>query len=372
MAITPKTIIPKRVLMGPGPSDVHPRVLAATGQPTIGHLDPVFQSLMDDVKNLLKYAFQTQNALTYPVSAPGSSGMETCFANLVEPGDKVIVASNGVFGGRMIENVKRMGGTAIEVNFEWGTAVDLNAIDDAFKTNPDAKILAFVHAETSTGVQSNAAGLCALATQYGALTIMDTVTGLAGIPILIDEWGVDAVYSGTQKCLACPPGLSPVSFSARAADVVKSRKSPVTSWFLDLSLVMNYWDGAGGRTYHHTAPVNAIYGLHEALLMLQEEGLEASWARHETMHNKLVTGLEGLGLTLPVKPEDRLPQLNLVSIPDGVDDASFRAKLLNDFDLEIGAGLGKFAGKAWRIGLMGQSACDANVDHCLKAFKACL
>ena len=358
-----------RTLMGPGPSDVHPRVLAALSKPTVGHLDPGFQALMEAIKSSLRWVFQTDNALTYPVSAPGSAGMETCFANLVEPGDKVIIAQNGTFGGRMRQNVIRFGGTPIDVQSDWGHPVDPDAIEAALKANPDAKLVAFVHAETSTGVLSDAKAICAVARKYGVLTIMDTVTGLGGVPVLVDEWGADAVYSGTQKCLSCPPGLSPVTFSDRVADVVKARKTPVASWFLDLNLVMEYWSGEGGRTYHHTAPVNALYGLYESLLILEEEGLEASWARHKHMHRALVAGVEAMGLTMPVAKEHRLPQLNLIQIPGGVNDGAVRKALLERHNLEIGAGLSAFAGKAWRIGLMGQSATTSHVLKFLTALE---
>lgn len=358
-----------RTLMGPGPSDVHPRVLAALSKPTVGHLDPGFQQLMEAIKASLRYVFQTDNALTYPVSAPGSAGMETCFTNIVEPGDKIIVAQNGAFGGRMRQNVVRFGGEPIDVKADWGHPIDPADIEAALKANPDAKAVAFVHAETSTGVQSDAKAICALAREYGALSIMDTVTGLGGIPVLVDEWGADAVYSGTQKCLSCPPGISPVTFSDRVAETVKARKTPVASWFLDLSLVMEYWSGEGGRTYHHTAPVNALYGLYESLLILEEEGLEASWARHKHMHRALVAGVDAMGLTMPVAPADRLPQLNLIQIPDGVSDAEVRKALLSRHNLEIGAGLSAFAGKAWRIGLMGQSATPSHVLKFLTALE---
>ncbi|MGY8985269.1 MAG: pyridoxal-phosphate-dependent aminotransferase family protein [Sphingomonadales bacterium] len=365
-------IIPEgRTLMGPGPSDVHPRILGAMGKPTVGHLDPSFQTLMERIKDGLRYAFQTENSLTYPVSAPGSAGMETVFVNLVEPGDKVVVARNGAFGARMIENVTRFGGVVVDVPFDWGTEIDPNKIDDVLRANPDAKILAFVHAETSTGVLSDAATLCEIAQAHDCLTIMDAVTSLGGVPVRLDEWGVDATYSGSQKCLSCSPGLSPVSFSDRAAAVVKNRKTAVPSWFLDLNLVMAYWSGdGGGRTYHHTAPVNALYGLYEALVMLQEEGLDNAWTRHKTQHTILVNGLEGLGLKLPVDPSVRLPQLNLVTIPEGVDDVKVRANLLSEYNLEIGGGLGAFAGKAWRIGLMGHAARPENVTLCLNALRA--
>ncbi len=358
--------------MGPGPSDVHPRVLAAMAQPTVGHLDPVFAGLMEEIKDLLRYAFQTKNELTIPVSAPGSAGMETCFVNLVEPGDKVIVCKNGAFGGRMEENVKRCGGVAVSVEDDWGTPVDPNKVADALKANPDTKVVAFVHAETSTGVQSDVQALCALAHEHDCLTIVDSVTALGGIDLKVDDWGVDAVYAGTQKCLSCPPGISPISFNERATKVVQERETPVQSWFLDLNLVMGYWDGEGGRTYHHTAPVNAMYGLHAALSMLKEEGIENAIKRHAQMHDALKAGLEAMGLSLLVKEEHRLPQLNAVSVPEGVNEAEVRSTLLNRYSLEIGAGLGALAGKIWRIGLMGQSASLKNVILCLASLEETL
>ena len=363
---------PSRTLMGPGPSDVPQRILDAMSRPTIGHLDPAFSDMMEQTKTLLRYAFQTENKLTFPVSGPGSVGMETCFVNLVEPGDKVIVCINGVFGGRMLENVKRAGGVPAVVEDAWGRAVDPAKVEAAFAANPDAKILAFVHAETSTGAQSDGAALAAIARKHGALTIMDCVTSLGGTPVLIDQWGIDAAYSGSQKCLSCTPGLSPVTFGERAIDKVKARKTPVQSWFMDLNLVLGYWSGEGKRTYHHTAPINPLYGLHEALVMLAEEGIESAWARHRAQHEALKAGLEKLGLEFIVPEAERLPQLNSVTIPAGVDDAGARGRLLNEFNLEIGAGLGALAGKIWRIGLMGASARQENVDYCLKALTAVL
>lgn len=363
---------PLRTLMGPGPSDVHPRVLSAMARPTIGHLDPAFITMMDEVKDLLQYAFQTENAMTFPVSAPGSAGMETCFANLVEEGDKVIVCINGVFGQRMKENVERCGGETVVVENDWGTPVDAQKLEDTLKAHPDTKIVAFVQAETSTGVHSDPLILCKLAQRYGALTIVDCVTALGGMPVLVDDWGADAVYAGTQKCLSCVPGLSPVTFSNRALEKIRKRQSKVQSWFLDLNLVMGYWGEGSKRAYHHTAPVNALYGLHESLVMLREEGIENAWHRHAKMHMALKAGLENMGLTLAVKEMHRLPQLNAVTIPEGIDDAGLRAQALERYGLEIGAGLGAFAGKIWRIGLMGQSATPRNILLCLSTLEALL
>jgi len=363
---------PVRTLMGPGPSDVHPRILSALARPTIGHLDPLFVSMMDEVKTLLQYAFQTSNQLTVPVSAPGSAGMETCFVNLLEPGDKVIVCQNGVFGGRMKENVERIGATAVMLEDDWGQAVDCNKVEDALKANPDAKALAFVHAETSTGARSDAKALCELARKYDCLSIVDAVTSLGGSELRVDDWGIDAIYSGTQKCLSCTPGISPVSFSERATDIIKNRKNRVQSWFLDMNLIMGYWGGSSKRAYHHTAPVNAMYALHESLVMLQDEGLENAWKRHQHNHMALRAGIEALGLSFVVPEADRLPQLNSVTIPEGVDDAAVRSQLLNEFNLEIGAGLGALAGKVWRIGLMGHSSRAENIILCLSALEAVL
>ncbi|MDI5835236.1 pyridoxal-phosphate-dependent aminotransferase family protein [Shewanella xiamenensis] len=364
---------PRRILMGPGPSDVYPEVLAAQARPTVGHLDPLFVAMMDELKSLIQYAFQTKNEMTMAVSAPGSAGMETCFVNLVEPGEKVIVCRNGVFGERMRQNVERVGAIAVLVDNEWGTPVDPAAVEAALKANPDAKFLAFVHAETSTGALSDAKTLCALAKQYGCLSIVDAVTSLGGVELRVDEWGIDAIYSGSQKCLSCVPGLSPVSFSPAAVEKLKNRKTPVQSWFLDQSLVMAYWTSAGGkRSYHHTAPVNALYALHESLRLLAAEGLENAWKRHQDMHLVLRAGLEKLGLKFVVAEASRLPQLNAIYIPEGVDDAAVRARLLKDYNLEIGAGLGALAGKAWRIGLMGFGARRENVALCLRALEEVL
>lgn len=363
---------PQRTLLGPGPSDVAPRVLAALGQPTIGHLDPQFIALMDEIKELLQYAFQTENQLTLPISAPGSAGMEACFVNLLSPGDTVIVCQNGVFGGRMKENVERCGATAVMVEDAWGDPVSVEKVRQAFADHPEASTLAFVHAETSTGVRSDAKTLCALAHDNNALVIMDTVTSLGGIELKVDEWGADAVYSGSQKCLSCVPGISPVTFSQRAVERIMAREHKVQSWFLDMQLVMGYWGGETKRAYHHTAPVNALYALHESLVMLRDEGLDAAIARHARNHDALVAGLEAMGLQMAVAAEHRLPQLNAVCIPEGIDDATVRTQLLQDFDLEIGAGLGALAGKTWRVGLMGHSSRRRNVVLCLTALEAAL
>ncbi len=363
---------PQRTLMGPGPSDVSPRVLSALSRPTVGHLDPTFVGMMDEVKSLLQYAFQTNNAFTIALSAPGSAGMEACFVNLVTPDDTVVVCRNGVFGARMIENVQRIGAKLVVVDSPWGRAVEPQALEDALKNHPEARFVAFVHAETSTGALSDAQALCQIAKAHDCLTIVDAVTSLGGVEVNVDAWGIDAIYSGSQKCLSCVPGLSPISFSEQAVDVVKSRKSAVPSWFLDQSLVMGYWSGEGKRSYHHTAPVNSLYAMHESLLMLQQEGLENSWARHKAQHQKLAQGFTDLGLEFIVPENERLPQLNLVNIPDGVDDGKVRQYLLNEYNLEIGAGLGLFAGKAWRVGLMGYAARNENVVLCLAALKDAL
>ncbi|HIL20303.1 MAG TPA: alanine--glyoxylate aminotransferase family protein [Candidatus Thioglobus sp.] len=360
---------PVRTLMGPGPSNVHPRILSAMARPTIGHLDPAFVSMMDEVKEMLKIAFKTENDLTMPVSAPGSAGMEACFANLVEPGDKVIVCSNGVFGGRMKENVIRFGGVAVMVEDDWGTAVSADKLEQTLNENKDAKIVAFVHAETSTGAMSDAKKLCQIAHKYDCLTIVDAVTSLAGSELRVDEWEIDAIYSGSQKCLSAMPGISPISMGDRAIHKLSNRATPVASWFLDINLVMGYWGEGAKRTYHHTAPVNTLYGLHESLVMMCEEGVENAWARHQTNHEFLRDGLEAMGMNYLVKKEDRLPQLNSVFIPEGVDEAAVRTTLLNDYNLEIGAGLGTLAGKVWRIGLMGHTSRKENITLCLAALK---
>ena len=362
---------PQRTLMGPGPTEIHPRVLTTMSQPAIGYLDPVFVEMMEELKSLLRYVYQTKNPLTFPISGPGSVGMEYCFVNMVAPGDKVIVCQNGVFGGRMLENVIRAGGVPVLVEDKWGEPADPQKLEDALKKNRDAKIVAFVHAETSTGAQSDAKALVKLAHKYDALTIVDAVTSLGGTPVKVDEWEIDAVYSASQKCLSCTPGLSPVSFSERVVERVKARKDKIHSWFMDMNLLLGYW-GATTRTYHHTAPTNSLFALHEALLLIREEGLENSWARHHRHHLALKAGLEAMGLTFLVEEKYRLPQMNAVFCPAGVDEAQVRRTLLTEFSLEIGAGLGPLAGKIWRFGLMGYSCRPENVMLCLSALGSVL
>ena len=364
---------PQRTLMGPGPTEIHPRVLTTMSQPAIGYLDPVFVEMMEELKSLLRYVFQTKNPLTFPVSGPGSVGMEFCFVNMVAPGDKVIVCRNGVFGGRMIENVERAGGVPVVVEADWGSPIDPQKLEDALKANRDAKIVAFVHAETSTGVQSDAKTLVEIAHKYNTLTIVDTVTSLGGTPVLVDEWGIDASYSASQKCLSCTPGLSPVTFSERVVDYVKERKDKIHSWFMDMNLLRGYW-GATTRTYHHTAPTNSLFGLHEALVLIREEGLDNCWARHARHHQALKAGLEAMGLQFLVKEPYRLPQMNAVLVPESLQakEADVRKTLLTEYNLEIGAGLGPLAGKIWRIGIMGYSARAENIMLCLTALGSAL
>ena len=362
---------PRRTLMGPGPTEIHPRVLTTMSQPAVGYLDPVFVVMMEELKSLLRYAYQTQNPLTFPVSGPGSVGMEYCFVNMVAPGDRVIVCRNGVFGGRMIENVLRVGGQPVVVEAEWGQPIDPQRLEDALRANPDVRVVAFVHAETSTGVLSDAASLVEVAHSHGAMTIVDCVTSLAGSPVLVDEWGIDAAYSASQKCLSCTPGLSPVTFSDRVVDHVKSRKDKIRSWFMDMNLLLGYW-GETTRTYHHTAPTNSLFALHEALVLLAEEGLDQAWARVRRDHTALKAGLEAMGLKFLVDPQYQIPQMNAVLCPQGVNEAEVRQRLLRDFGLEIGAGLGPLAGKIWRFGLMGYSCRPANVMLCLSALGSVL
>lgn len=363
---------PRRVLMGPGPSDVPSRVLEAMARPTIGHLDPAFVALMDEIKVLLRGAFRTENELTMPVSGPGTAGMESLVVNLVEPGEEVVVCRNGVFGGRLVQMVERCGGVPIVVEGEWGRAVDPDALRSTLSRHPSARLVMFVHAETSTGALSDARTLTSVAHEHDCLVVVDAVTSLGGSPLEVDAWRLDAVYSGTQKCLSCAPGLSPITVGERAVQRIQKRKTPVQSWFMDLGLVMSYWTGDGKRSYHHTAPINALYGLHESLLILHEEGIEEAWTRHERNHRALRAGLEALGLRYVVPEGERTPQLNAVWVPEGVDDARVRSRLLEEHGLEIGAGLGDFAGKVWRIGLMGHSSRWENIELCLTALASVL
>jgi len=358
-----------RVLMGPGPSDVPTRVLQAMSAPCIGHLDPYFLAVMDETQRLLRFLFQTENELTIPVSGTGSAGMEACFVNLVEPGDEVVVCVNGVFGTRMSDIVGRLGGKLTRLDFEWGRAVDPEAVRNAVQGKAP-KLVAVVHAETSTGVCTPIQDLSKIAHDAGALFLVDAVTSLAGMEVEVDKLGIDAVYSGTQKCLSCPPGLSPISLSPAALKVLDSRKAPVASWYLDMSMVRNYW--GGDRKYHHTAPINMVYGLREALRIVAEEGLEARFARHRHNHLALVAGIEAMGLSMLVPEAERLPMLNTVRIPEGADDAKVRGSLLRQFGIEIGGGLGDLAGKVWRVGLMGHASSPRNVCLFLAALETVL
>jgi len=359
----------QRVLMGPGPSDVPARVLQAMSAPCIGHLDPVFLSIMDETQQLLRFLFQTDNGLTIPVSGTGSAGMETCFVNLVEPGDEVVVCVNGVFGTRMADIVNRIGGKLIRVDAEWGRTIDPETVRQAVKGR-QPKVLAVVHAETSTGVCQPLAGLEAIARESGALFLVDMVTSLGGMDVALDRMGIDAAYSGTQKCISCPPGLSPISFGPAAMKALQDRKTPVASWYLDMSMVSSYW--GADRKYHHTAPINMIYALREALRIIAEEGLEARFARHLLNHRALVAGVEAMGLSMLVAEGERLPMLNAIRIPEGADDLKVRRALLNDVGMEIGGGLGTLAGKVWRVGLMGHASRRRNVVLFLSALETIL
>ena len=356
-----------RFLMGPGPSDVHPRVLRAMATPLIGHLDPQFISIMDGIKEMLRELFGTKNELTFAVSGTGSAGMETCFVNLLEPGDEALVCVNGVFGNRMCDIVERCGATPIRVEAPWGSPIDPAKIKTALEGR-SPKLVAIVHAETSTGVQQPLEEIGKLAHGAGALFLVDTVTSLGGTEVKVDDWGIDAVYSGTQKCLSVPPGLAPVSFSPAALDVMEKRKSKVQSWYLDLSMIRNYWAGEK-RVYHHTAPISMEYALYEGLKLILEEGLEPRYERHRRNHQLLLAGLEEMGFEFLVQPGFRLPMLNAVCTPEGIDEASIRSRLLNDYNIEIGSGLGDFAGKLWRIGLMGSSSTENHVNMLLAALR---
>ena len=361
---------PVRILLGPGPSNVHPRVQLAMAAPMVGHLDPYFVKIMDDTVELLRFLFRTQNKLTFPISGTGSAGMEASFCNFLEPGDTVVIGVNGVFGERMVDNAARCGAEVIPVTAEWGNIVASEAIESALKSRKKVKMLALVHAETSTGVMQPLAEASKLAKQYGALFMVDTVTSLAGQEVAVDDWGIDICYSGTQKCISCPPGLAPFTVNQKALDVMQSRKAKGPSWYLDLGLLSAYW--GTGRTYHHTAPISMIYALHEALALIYEEGLEARLKRHQKNAAALTAGLEAMGMVMHAQAGYRLNSLNSVRIPAGVDDLRVRQKLLNEYNIEIGGGLGPLKGKIWRIGLMGESSSEANVLFLLYALEKIL
>ncbi len=356
--------------MGPGPSSVPSSVYQALACKTLGHLDPDFITIMDQIKSLLQWLMRTENPLTLPVSGTGSAGMEACFANLVEPGDRVLVLTNGVFGKRMQEVAGRLGAQVEALEFEWGTPVDPAHVAASLEKG-SYRIVAVVHAETSTGVRNPVAEIGELLRGREELYLVDTVTSLGGIEVALDAWGVDALYSGSQKCLSVPPGLAPVSFSPRAVEVILNRKGKVPNWYLDMSMIMNYWEGAR-RAYHHTAPINMLYALLQGLHLIQEEGMEAVFARHLAAHRLLVQGLAELGIQMLVKPDSRLPMLNSVRVPAGADEAAVRGRLLREHRIEIGAGLGPLAGKIWRIGLMGHTAREENVQRLLGALKKIL
>ena len=356
--------MPDRLLMGPGPSNPYPEVTAAFAQPLLGHLDPEFLRILDETCDRLRAVFDTTNALTLPISGTGSAGMEACFVNLVEPGDSVIVGVNGVFGERMCEVARRAGAEVVRVDADWGSPIDPQRLLDAHAAHPEARALAVVHAETSTGVQNDVAPLRAIA-DTDTLLLVDTVTSLGGIPLHVDEWGIDACYSGTQKCLGVPPGLSPVTFSPRAVERIGSRRTPVQSWYLDLGLIGDYVGTA--RKYHHTAPTGMIVALHAGLGVVLDEGLDAVWQRHRDVGRSLQGSLPAFGFSLIAPEGARLPQLTSARVPDGVDEAALRRQLLADYDIEVGGGLGVFAGVAWRIGLMGHTARRSSVAALLGA-----
>lgn len=361
--------LPARILLGPGPSMVHPRVLRAMATPMVGHLDPVFLQIMDETMDMLRRVFQTENAMTFPMPGTGSAGMEACLANLIEPGDRAVVVVNGYFGERLCEMAARHGAEVARVDVPWGRAVDAAAVDSALAKGR-TKLLGMVHAETSTGVCQPVEPIAAACRRHGALLVVDTVTSLGTWPVAVDAWGADAVYSCSQKGLSCPPGLAPVTFSDRAGGMVRGRKTPVRSWYLDVSLLARYW--APERLYHHTAPITMFYALREGLRLVLEEGLEARWRRTETMSRALAAGLEAMGLTLFADAGCRLPSLTTVNIPDGISDADVRKTLLAEFNIEIGGGLGPVKGKIWRIGLLGESATRSNVLLVLSALESLL
>jgi alanine-glyoxylate transaminase / serine-glyoxylate transaminase / serine-pyruvate transaminase len=365
MQVPAKFQPPPRLLMGPGPSNVAPSVLEALSLPLVGHLDPSFIRMMEEIKSMLRVVFQTQNEMTFPVSGTGSAGMEFCFVNLIEPGDEVIIGVNGVFGTRMVDVAERCGAKVTKVEAPWGRIIESQQIAEALK-RCRPKLVAIVHAETSTGALTPVEEISSLTHEAGALLLLDTVTSLGGCPVRIDDWNVDAVYSGTQKCLSCPPGLAPVSLSKRALDIATKRKQKVQSWYLDVNLLASYW--GQDRVYHHTAPISMNYALHEGLRLVLEEGLEARWRRHRENHLALKAGVAELGLQFAAQEGHQLWQLNTITVPEGVDEAAVRKRLLNDFNIEVGAGLGPLKGKIWRVGLMGETSTPENVRRFLDVF----
>jgi alanine-glyoxylate transaminase/serine-glyoxylate transaminase/serine-pyruvate transaminase len=370
MTSIPNSVTPPiRTLLGPGPSDIHPRVLAALARPTVGHLDPYYLRVMDELQGMLREVFRTKNRMTMAISGTGSAGQEATVLNLVEPGEKVLVCVNGVFGGRLVDMAQRAGGEVAKIERPWGEVFGVSEVKEAL-AREKPRVVAIVMAETSTGAWQPVEEIVAAVRDAGAMLILDTVTALGGIPVEIDKWQVDAVYSGTQKCLSCPPGLAPVSFSDRAVEKILKRREKVRSWYLDISLLANYW--GSDRVYHHTAPINMTYAMHEALRLVLEEGLDACHARHRKNHEALKAGLAAIGITYATQASHELPQLNAVHIPPGVDDLAVRKALLERFGVEIGAGLGAFKGKVWRIGLMGYASRQANVLLLLAALEQLL
>jgi alanine-glyoxylate transaminase/serine-glyoxylate transaminase/serine-pyruvate transaminase len=361
--------IPPRLLFGPGPSDVAPSVLEAMSRPLLGHLDPAFVRMLDEVAEMLRTVFRTGNEVTFAVSGTGSAGMEMSLVNLIEPGDRAVIGVAGVFGERLAEIARRCGADVTEVRAEWGSPVREEAVADALASGP-TKLVALVHAETSTGMRQPIERIAGAAREAGALVVLDAVTSLAGIPVLVDEWGIDVCYSGTQKCISVPPGLSPITFSPRAMEAIGARRSPPASWYLDVSLVTRYW--GADRVYHHTAPISMIYGLHEGLRLVLEEGLEGRWTRHDRLGAKLQASLVEMGFSLLAEDGYRLPQLTAAGLPAGVDERDARGRLLQDHGIEVGGGLGAFAGKAWRVGLMGESCREDKLDRLLGAIGSVL
>lgn len=369
MSTLPSAICPPiRTLLGPGPSEIHPRVLEALARPTVGHLDPYYLQIMNELQGMLRDVFRTRNEMTFAVSGTGSAGMEACVVNLIEPGDSMVVCVNGVFGARMADVAGRAGAQVTIVERPWGDVFSLDDLKPHLAKKP--KVVGIVLAETSTGAWQPLEEIAAAVKESGALLLVDAVTALGGVPVEVDKWGIDAIYSGTQKCLSCPPGLAPVSFSKTAVDVILSRKTKVQSWYLDASMLANYW--GQNRVYHHTGPINMTYALHEALRVVLEEGLDKCIARHARNHAALKAGLAAIGIGYATTAPHILPELNAVKIPDGIDDARVRGDLLNRFNIEIGAGLGAFKGKVWRIGLMGYGSQERNVWLFLSALEQLL